>query len=552
MAAAAAGRGGKRGQLKSVAELDKLQLGNDFILRIAEELSRQSVERAQEAEDQLAAVQLENARLREGGGAAASVDGAGTAEAQARIEHLEAQLAEKGQDASGTVPLDQHERTLEDLASQRQAHNSAVSACEEAEEALRAEQAEVATLQARLLSEQAALEKSVADAADAVGATSVAETELAQAREEAARAARAAEGNMQDMQREAAAHQARINTLATDLEAKEQEVNDIMAIYDEADANTVPLDQHERTLEDLASQRQAHNSAVSACEEAEEALRAEQAEVATLQARLLSEQAALEKSVADAADAVGATSVAETELAQAREEAARAARAAEGNMQDMEARLAAAQQANNGTDEAAAAMLEETLQLRSKLREAAELRDATSREFEAATAEARRVKSELGDLSAAHALLQTEHSEATQAHAQSCDEGEELRNELAEATRQQAAQSSELEARVAHIVDLEAAAERKDNEFATWMDSNDSVTSELREAIEARTAAEAEAATQRTENEFQAQQLEDQRVQIEDTNAARDALQKDLEKLQSGSAHDHPQQQHRHQPPASQ
>eukprot|EP01043_Picozoa_sp_COSAG02_P001493 COSAG02_NODE_32_length_50374_cov_46.674013_7_plen_992_part_00 len=535
--------------LKSVAELEKLRLGNDFILRVAEELSRQSVERAQEAEEQLAAVQLDNARLRERDGGAAgtagAAGGADTAEAQARIERLEAQLAAKAQDASATVPLDQHERTLEDLAEQRKAHDSAVSAREEAEEALRSEQAEAATLQARLLSEQAAAEKSVADVSGAAEAASNVEAELVAAREDLAKAARAAEGDMQDMQREAAAQQARINSLTADLEAKEQEVNDIMAFHDEAEANTVPLDQHERTLEDLAEQRKAHDSAVSAREEAEEALRSEQAEAATLQARLLSEQAAVEKSVADVAGAVETASNMEAELVAAREDLAKAARAAEGDMQDMQARLTAAQQASDGTDEAAAAMLEESLQLRGELREAAELREASSREFEAAAAAAQRVESEFGDLSAAHALLKTEHSEAKRAHAQSCDEGDELRNELAEAARQQAARSTELEARVAHIVELEAAAKAKDEELATWMEfSNDSVTvdeheqvtSELREAIEARAAAEAEAAMQRTENELQAQQLEEHRVQVEDTNAARDALQKELEKLREDLA----------------
>ena len=87
--ATAAGRGAaeKHRQLKSVAELEKLRLGNDFILRIADELSRQSVERAQEAEDRLAAVQLENARLRAGGDAPASTN-ADAAEMQARTGQL--------------------------------------------------------------------------------------------------------------------------------------------------------------------------------------------------------------------------------------------------------------------------------------------------------------------------------------------------------------------------------------------------------------------------------------------------------------------------------
>ena len=122
-----------RPQLKSVAELEKLRQGNDFILRIAEELSRPFVERAQEAEARLAAVQREHAQLREGGG------NADTAEWQARIKQLEAEVEAKGQGASGTVPLDQHERLVEELAAERNAHRSAVSAREEVEELLRSQ-----------------------------------------------------------------------------------------------------------------------------------------------------------------------------------------------------------------------------------------------------------------------------------------------------------------------------------------------------------------------------------------------------------------------------
>jgi len=258
-----------RPQLKSVAELEKLRQGNDFILRIAEELSRPFVERAQEAEARLAAVQREHAQLREGGG------NADTAEWQARIKQLEAEVEAKGQGASGTVPLDQHERLVEELAAERNAHRSAVSAREEVEELLRSEQAEAVTLQTRLQSEQAAAETSASDAADAAEAACAVEAELVAAREAAARAARVAEGEMQDMQRAATAQQARIDSLAADLEAREQEVNDIMTFHDESEANTVPLDQHERLVEELAAERNAHRSAVSAREEVEELLRSQ-------------------------------------------------------------------------------------------------------------------------------------------------------------------------------------------------------------------------------------------------------------------------------------
>ena len=51
------------------------------------------------------------------------------------------------------------------------------------------------------------------------------------------------------------------------------------------------------------------------------------------------------------------------------------------------------------------------------------------------------------------------------------------------------------------------------------VDEHQQVTYELRQAMEARTAAETEAATQRTENDSQAQRLEEQRGQLEEGNA---------------------------------
>ena len=313
-------------------------------------------------------------------------------------------------------------------------------------------------------------------------------------------------------------------------------------------SGTVPLDQNERLVEELAAERQAHSSSVSARKEVEELLRSEQAEVATWQSRLLLEQSAAEKSVSDAVDAAKAASAVEAELVASREAAARAARVAQGQMQDMQARLAASQQATDGADEAAAAMLEECMHLRGELREAAESREATVRELERAATAAHSVETELGNLSAAHALLKTEHSEAKQARAQSCDDGEELRNELAAATRRQAAQSSELEAWAAHIAHLEAVAKGRDEdeELVTAkrfsddnvpLDVHEQLTAELRQAIQARTAAETEAARQRAEIDSQVQRLEDLRVQLEEGNAARVALQEDLDKVREELAH---------------
>ena len=628
--------------LKSVAALEKLTLGNEFILRIAEERSRQSVERAEELAALLAKVQEENALLRAGGGPTETSNSAGTIAMEIRIAQLEAEAAAKDQelqdviafhaeDDANTVALEQHERVATELATERAARESAASARDELEAALSLEQAETAALQSRLSSEQATAASAAASAeAAAAEAAAAAGTELAEAQDAAAKAARVAEGEMADMQArlaaaqqasdgtdeaaasmleeslalrgelreamesreadsrkleaalaaaeraesevgnlkavrdalktehdevqaahaqgckeveelrsdlgdaaaaaeataatnaelvaaqdtaakaakiteaEAAALRASVVQLEAEAAAKDQELQDVIAFHAEDDANTVALEQHERVATELATERAARESAASARDELEAALSLEQAETAALQSRLSSEQATAASAAASAeAAAAEAAAAAGTELAEAQDAAAKAARVAEGEMADMQARLAAAQQASDGTDEAAASMLEESLALRGELREAMESREADSRKLEAALAAAERAESEVGNL--------------------------------------KAAQVSALETHAAHIAQLEATVKDKDEEMAVLMEFNESVpmdeheqvTSELRQAVDARATAETAATTQQAENESQAQRLQTQQEQLEAGEIARSALEEELETVRA-------------------
>ena len=482
--------------LKSVAALDKLTLGNDFILRIAEERSRQAVERAETLATLLAQAHAENEALRAGVGIASGVE---TRELRTRVAELEADAARAGRElaeaaaaSKDSVPSDRLEEVVGELQAAQAAAQLAATAAQVAEalssergEALASERAEVTAQRARIAHIEADLvakerelaevmafndedddtvpldrhEKAVADLAAERAAREASASALEQANE-ALSFAQAGAGELE----------VRVAQLEAEAAKKEQELADVIAFNEDS----VPSDEHEAVVGELQAEREAHTVAATARQDVEQALSAEQAEAATLRSQLATEKATVERAAADRAAAEGATTAVEAQLKDAENAAAKAARAAEGEAADLQSRLAAAQQASGDTGQQASAMLEENLSLRGELREAVEQKEASAQEVEAAMAEAERILLELDDVTAAHDTLKAEHAQTQEAHSAVSKELEQLRSQAAAAEASYedllSARISDIEAKVAEIVQLEQALKAKDDEMGVIME----------------------------------------------------------------------------------
>lgn len=466
--------------LQSVAALEKLTLGNDFILRIAEERSRQAVERAETLDTLLQQSHAENEALRAGVGIASGVE---SQELRARIAELQADAVQKDRDLAELAATNKHsvpsaelQKVLGEMQAAQAAAQLAATATRMAEalsseraEALSSKRAEVtahrdriAHLEADIVTKGQELAEVMAfndvDNGDTVpleqyekAVAELAAEHVAHAadREQADQALSVAQAGCSELQRCVA-------QLEADGATKEQELADAIAFS----ADSVPLDKHETVVGELQAEQKAHAVAAAARQVVEQALSAEQTESAALRSQLAAEKAAAEE----------ATTAVKAQLKATESATAKDARAAEGEADDLRSRLAAAQQASGDTGQQASVMLEENLSLRAELREAMEQKESSSKEVEAAMAEVERIMLQLDDASAAHDVLMLEHAQTQELHAEVSQELEQLRVQAAAAEVSYedllSARIGDIEAKVAEIAQLKQSLKEQGDEVA--------------------------------------------------------------------------------------
>ena len=483
--------------LKSVAALDQLTLGNDFILRIAEERSRQAVERAETLATLLAQAHAENEALRAGVGIASGVE---TRELRTRVAELEADAARQKRELAAaaasnkdSVPSGQLEKVTGELQAAKAAAQLAATAAQVAEalsseraEALSSERAEVTAQRARIVHLEADLVAKERELAEVMAFNDVATgdtvpldrhekavAELAAeraAREASASALEQANESLSFAQAGASELQGRVAQLDANAAGEEQQLADVIAFNEDS----VPSDEHEAVVAELQGELEAHIVAATALQVAEQALSTEQAKATALRSQLAAEKAAVDQAAEDAIAAEEATAAVAAQLEDAENAAAKAARAAEGEAADLQSRLAAAQQASGNTGQQASALLEENLSLRGELREVVEQNEASAQEVQVAMAEAARISLELGDVTAACDALVSEHAQTEEAHSAVSQELELLRvtAQAAEASYEDllSARISDIEAKVAEIAQLEQVLKAKDDEVGLIME----------------------------------------------------------------------------------